>query len=125
MSVGPAGDRRRPGPSGRFRALASVLVLLLPALLATGCSTGDRAVSGLVIDIEPAGPARIAGFTLRTETGQTMAFTIGDLDISSGGFDALHLTQHLATGQPIAVSYAVEDGVNVAHRLVDAPWVTP
>ncbi len=29
------------------------------------------------------------------------------------------------TLQPIAVAYRVENGVNVAHRMVDAPWAAP
>jgi hypothetical protein len=71
----------------------------------------------------PAGA--VSGFTLRTQRGETIAFVIGDLEIDGAAFPAAHLAEHAATLQPIAVAYRVEEGVNVVHRMVDAPWAAP
>jgi hypothetical protein len=115
---------RTPGirpPATRWIAIGALIV----ALVLAGCGAGERSASGLVVAVEPIGPAEIGGFTLRTEDGETIVFRVGALDTSSGGFDALHLNDHFMTGQPVAVAYRLEDGSNVAVRIVDAPWVEP
>jgi hypothetical protein len=118
--LGWAVPARPPGITRRVAAGAIAL-----ALLVAGCGAGELSASGLVVSVEPAGPAEIAGFTLRTEDGETLIFRIDELDTSSGGFDALHLNDHFMTGQPVAVAYRAEGGSNVAVRIVDAPWVEP
>ena len=71
----------------------------------------------------PAG--EVTGFTLRTQQGETIVFVIGTLEVDGAAFVASHLAEHAVTLQPIAVAYRVENGVNVAHRMVDAPWAAP
>ena len=119
----PLGSAVLAGRWGVARSLAAGAIAL--ALLVAGCGEGERSASGLVVGVEPAGPAEIAGFTLRSEDGETLVFRVDELDTSSGGFDALHLNDHFMTGQPVAVAYRVEGGSNVAVRIVDAPWVEP
>lgn len=100
-----------------------MLVVLVAPILLSACGDAERSASGYVIAVQPAGPAEIGGFTIRTEEGETLVFVIEELDVSSGGFDALHLNDHFLTGQPVAVAYRVDGSTNVAVRVVDAPWV--
>lgn len=122
-AVAPLGSALLARRSGVARRVAAGGIAL--ALLVIGCGAGEQSASGLVVGVEPAGPAEIAGFTLRSEDGETLVFRVDELDTSSGGFDALHLNDHFMTGQPVAVAYRVEGGSNVAVRVVDAPWVEP
>jgi copper resistance protein C len=103
---------------------------LLPIALAWGamiaaCGPGDASAVGVVVSIDAATSLEVSGFTLRTGSGETMAFVVGPVELDSGAFPASHLREHLATSQPIAVAYRMEDGTRVAYRLVDAPWFTP
>lgn len=123
MALAPLRSAVRARPLGITRQVAAGAIGL--AVLVTGCGAGERSAVGLVVGVEPAGPAEIGGFTLRSEAGETLVFRVDELDTSSGGFDALHLNDHFMTGQPVAVAYRVEGGSNVAVRIVDAPWVEP
>jgi hypothetical protein len=99
----------------RAPALLRALAPLLVALVAMGAC---------VISLEaPAG--EVVGFTLRTQQGETIPFVIGTLEVDGAAFAASHLAEHAVTLQPIAVGYRVRDGVNVVHRMVDAPWAAP
>jgi hypothetical protein len=91
----------------------------------TACGPGDSSAVGVVIAVDAVGPLEVAAFTLRTADRQELAFNVGDVELDSGAFPASHLREHLATLQPIAVAYRMEEGTRVAYRLVDAPWFTP
>jgi hypothetical protein len=109
----------------RAPALLRALAPLLVALVAMGaCGDPGKAAAGIVISLEaPAG--EVVGFTLRTQQGETIPFVIGTLEVDGAAFAASHLAEHAVTLQPIAVGYRVRDGVNVVHRMVDAPWAAP
>jgi hypothetical protein len=89
-----------------------------------GC-TADESAAGVVVDVDAVGPGQVTGFVLRTATGEQLDFSVGELELDATAFPAVHLQEHLATSAPIAVSYRVENGERVAHRLVDAPWFRP
>jgi len=99
--------------------------LVLGAVLAAGaCGDPGKTVAGLVVAVDaPAGT--VTGFTLRTQDGETLEFVIGALEVDGAAFAASHLVEHAATLQPIAVGYRVRRGMNVVHRMVDAPWAAP
>ena len=61
--------------------------------------------------------AQVDRFSLRTNDGQVMQFTVGRLDLSNGGLPAPHLREHLVSGIPITVFYY---GTEVI-RYIDAP----
>ncbi len=104
----------------RFAALA----LLLVSIALGACGDPGKAAAGIVVALDaPAG--EVTGFTLRNQQGETISFVIGTLEIDGAAFAAAHLAEHAVTLQPIAVAYRVEDGANVVHRLVDAPWAAP
>jgi hypothetical protein len=77
-------------------------------------------VIGIVTSVDGPDAATVSSFTLRTAEGQTLEFEVGQLDLANGGQPAPHLRDHLRSGEPIELGYAVEDGRNVALRYVDA-----
>jgi hypothetical protein len=105
------------------------LVLLLAAsagaaLLLNGSATLRSAtapsVDGVIVRVDSEGLDRVRGFTLRTGTGATEAFTIGTLE-NPTAFPPGHLVEHQATAQPVRVWYLIEGSTKVAIRLEDAP----
>ena len=59
-------------------------------------------------------------FTLRTNAGEELAFGIGQLDLTDGGFNAGHLREHMATGTSINVAFEVVGSRPMAVKLTDA-----
>lgn len=98
--------------------------MLAAALVLGACGDAGKAAAGIVVALDAAG-GKVAGFTLRTQQGETIHFVIGELEVDGAAFPASHLAEHAVTLQPIAVGYRVEDGVNVVYRMVDAPWAAP
>ncbi|MEX2547412.1 MAG: hypothetical protein WD830_06430 [Chloroflexota bacterium] len=88
-----------------------------------GCrpAVATQSATGVVISADGPDAAQVDHFNLRTNAGQVMTFTVGRLDLASGGLPAPHLREHLVSGVPITVYYLVEDGENVASRYIDAP----
>jgi hypothetical protein len=107
------------------RARAAVLILVTVATVAVAaCGDPGKAAAGVVLAVD-APNGEVTGFTLRTQQGETLDFVIGTLELDGAAFAASHLVEHAVTLQPIAVAYRVVDGVNVVHRMVDAPWAAP
>jgi hypothetical protein len=101
----------------------AVLVALTVAAIA-GCGSADGSAAGLVTDIDTLGLGRVQAFTLRTDDGTSLRFTVRDgPDLSSGGLPADHLREHMATGSGVAVAYRADGDTLVVLRLTDAPWV--
>jgi hypothetical protein len=74
----------------------------------------------VVISADGPNASQVERFSLRTNDGQTLAFRVGTLDLAGGGLPAAHLREHLVSGEPITVTYARQDGDNVALHYVDA-----
>jgi uncharacterized lipoprotein YajG len=117
MSAAAIRPRQRP-------AAAVTLALLAAILLLAACGDPGRSAAGIVAALDASG-GQVTGFTLRTQDGATMTFEIGELETDGAAFPASHLAEHAVTLQPIAVGYRVQDGQNVVHRMVDAPWAAP
>jgi hypothetical protein len=108
-----------------IRARAAALILVTVAMVAVAaCGDPGKAAAGVVLAVD-APNGEVTGFTLRTQQGETLDFVIGTLELDGAAFAASHLVEHAVTLQPIAVAYRVVDGVNVVHRMVDAPWAAP
>lgn len=73
-----------------------------------------------MIAVDGATAGSVDRFTLRADDGQTIVFEVGRLDVTNG-LPAAHLREHLVSGEPIAVDYALDDGQFVALRYIDAP----
>jgi hypothetical protein len=76
--------------------------------------------TGVVIAAQGPDAASVDHFTLRTSDGRQLDFAVGKLDLSDGGLPAPHLREHMVSGEPITVSYELQDGQLVAVRYVDA-----
>jgi hypothetical protein len=110
--------------SRRPLAAASLALVVAALIVLAACADPGKAAAGIVVAIDAPG-GQVTGFTLRTQQGETIPFVIGTLETDGAAFPATHLVVHAATLQPIAVAYRVENGVNVVHRMVDAPWAAP
>ena len=97
-------------------------LLCAPMLaLAVACGSPTTTATGLVVDVQSRSLAEVERFTLRTNEGVLLQFRVGRLEAGPGTFPAVHLREHLATGEPVAVAYRDEEGARVAVRLADAP----
>lgn len=100
----------------------TIRVALL-ALVGTACGGGlsqIQTVEGLVVEVESDSPVAIEAFTLRTDQGEQLHFSLGGVDFGQGAFPATHLREHQALAEPVRVSYRAEGGANVVVRLEDA-----
>lgn len=98
---------------------------VLSVSLLAGCgASDDQRASGLVVDIETLGLGRVQGFTLRTDAGELLEFTIDrGTQMTDGAWPPEHLQEHRATASGVAVVYRQQEGRRVVVRLDDAPWV--
>ena len=108
-------------PAKGWRWLLMVGGMCLVALVAAACDDGGAVTTGIVIDIEQTGPAMVTGFTLRADDGRVMAFRVGETSVGDGRFPSIHLRDHMASAQRVAVRYLESDDGLVAIRLADAP----
>ena len=103
-----------------------IAVALAVSSLCAGCSDLASATPtplstvGLVIAVTGPDAATVDTFTLRTNQGQIIDFTVGTLDLTNGGLPAPHLRTHQVTGTPTLVYYIVQDGNDVAIKYYDA-----
>jgi hypothetical protein len=109
-------------------ALASVLGTPAPGASASpgGSVAGDgggllRAI-GLVTNIDASSPIDVRTFTLRTDDGRTLVFTI--VPGIDTGFPPGHLQEHRASGAKVLVTYHVTGSANLVDILADAPLVS-
>lgn len=79
----------------------------------------ESPVVGVILDLDIAGLADIRGFTFRTDAGQTVEFVLGELD-NADVFPPSHLPEHMAAGDPLRVSFRMEDGRPVAYHIEHA-----
>ena len=84
-------------------------------------STRTSAATGIVIAVDQASVTAVRSFTLRTNDGQELVFSVGTLDLDDDAFPANHLREHMALAEPINVEYRTEGTDRVAFRLTDAP----
>jgi hypothetical protein len=74
-----------------------------------------------VIAVDQASVTTVRSFTLRTNEGQELVFSVGTLDLGGDAFPANHLREHMAIAEPVSVEYRTEETNRVAFRLTDAP----
>jgi hypothetical protein len=90
------------------------------AACAASTPAAIQVADGVVISADGPSAAQVDVFSLRQADGQVLRFQVGRLDLSNGGLPAAHLREHMLSGEPVSVSYHVENGVNVADRYTDA-----
>lgn len=99
--------------------------MLLAASLVACAGSATDAVVGIVVAVDGEGLGQVRGFTLRTDTGNVIAFEVGAVALNDGAFPRDHLREHMAAASPVLVAFRTEDGRRVAVRLEDAPSVSP
>jgi hypothetical protein len=108
------------------------LVALLVALTMAGCgstpatpgtedspATLTSPVTGVLVKIDAQGLTKVRGFTLRTDGGAEIPFTIGTLE-NGAEFPPGHLAEHMSTSSPVRVFFREEAGTPVVYRIEDA-----
>ena len=74
-------------------------------------------VDGVVLKVDSTGLASVSGFTLRSDDGRTLLFTLAGLR-NGTVFPPGHLAEHQATSSRIRVSYA-----DAGTGTLDALWI--
>lgn len=97
------------------------MALVATVLAAAACDDDGQVATGIVIDVQQSGPASVTGFTLRTDDGRVLIFGVGEGLAGDSGFPSVHLRDHLATAERVAVRYVETDQGPLAIRLADAP----
>jgi hypothetical protein len=115
--------------SRRLPALVAVAIVIAACQVSASGSppTSSDVVSpvdGVVIAVDSAGLGSVRGFTLRTPSGLSIAFSLGPLE-NAAQFSPSHLAEHLATSAPVRAWFQVQNGARVVYRLEDAPGVSP
>jgi hypothetical protein len=77
-------------------------------------------IAGIVVAVDSAGPDQVKGFTLRTNNGDTLVFTLGTLD-NADEFPPAHLKDHQTSGEPVFVFFRDENGQLIVYHIEDAP----
>jgi len=131
-AAGPVSPAARPR-AAQWLLLAAIVVipivgiawlLLPPATCAcpppASAAPPASPVDGVVVAVDSAGLGQVRGFTLRAAvTGFDFDFRLGQLE-NATAFSPSHLSEHMATSEPIRVWYRLEDGVPVVYRVEDA-----
>lgn len=101
-----------------------VVVLVIAGLQPPGSPgasvPGSSPVTGVVVAIESEGLGQVESFVLRLPDSSTITFTLGPLE-NATEFSPSHLTEHMATSEPIRAYFRLENGTPVAYRVEDAP----
>lgn len=100
----------------------TIAVAFLSLFLAAcgGAVSQIHTVEGLVIEVVSDSPVDLEEFTLRTDQGEQLRFSLRDVGFAHGGFPTTHLREHQALAEPVRVTYRVEGAINVVVRLEDA-----
>jgi len=137
----------RPRPDTADRSSRSLLAAVLVAILVAGCAGATETpppaaftpppaksvtpgpsaseipgspVAGIVTSVDASGLTQVKGFTLRSVAGEDLTFAMGTLE-NGDEFPPGHLTEHMASADPILVYFRASDGKLVVYRLEDAP----
>lgn len=108
-----------------IRRLPLIVAALALGAIATfiAISPTTSMATGVVVAVDARSLTDVPSFTLRVAGGQTLEFQLSRLE-NGTEFPPGHLTEHIASGGPVVVTYREEDGVLYAIRLVDGPIVT-
>ena len=99
--------------------LLSLAVLLIVAGLVVGCSDGEKAVTGVILNVESSSLTELDSFTLRSNDGETLIF-VSERDIPVDPLEGIfpgHLLGHMQSAEQVTVHYREEGGRLLAVRL--------
>ena len=108
-------SRRMP-----LRAVAGLAIVVAAlAVPVAWFATRQDVTCGIVVAIDQSSLTEVAGFTLRTPGGTTIAYRIEAGRLAPDSFVPGHLREHLALASPVCVTHAPGDAL--ALDLRDAP----
>ncbi len=85
-------------------------------------------MTGVLLDVQASGLQKLDEFTLRTDDGREMTFSV-DPNFNQGASHPMtpgHMREHMALASPVIVTYRDEGGKLVALSASDAePAPTP
>jgi hypothetical protein len=120
LLLGDPGATPSPSPAGPTASPA------VPSDGAAGSPSPDGSTAiptspllGVIVAVDSRGLDDVRAFTLRTEDEVILVFDLRELR-STASFPLGHLAEHLATAEPVLVTFRVEDGVLVATAVDDA-----
>jgi len=132
--VAPGAPGEQPGRRRAFQSVSLFAVIAIPIAIllwlavpratcaCTPVSTRElpaSPVTGIVVAVDSAGLGQVRGFTVRGDGGYAYVLQLGALE-NATEFSPSHLTEHMATSQPIRAYYRLENGVPTVYRLEDA-----
>lgn len=97
------------GPEGQANLPAASAAASLPT----------SPLEGQVVKVDSEGLTKVRGFVLRTDSGTEIAFAVGPLE-NAVEFPPSHLSEHMATGAPVRISFRQEGSSLVVYRIEDA-----
>ncbi len=113
-ATGTDGPRSTPGPNA-----TSSLAAAETATPGASEPALDSPVTGVLTHLDTAGLSAVAGFTMRLDDGREIAFKLGVLE-NGDQFPPGHLGEHLATAEPVRVSFRASGRDLVVYRIEDA-----
>jgi hypothetical protein len=81
-------------------------------------------VQGVVLHVDIPSLGKVTGFRLLTKDGQQVDFKMGVQD-NAAEFPAAHLSEHVASSEPVVVSFRKVGPDLVVYHLDDAPSASP
>ncbi len=91
------------------------------ALVACTAPAPTKTAHGVLITVDSPSIQRVERFTLRTDDGQELTFSIAN-DFNAGISHAMtpgHMRQHMALAEAVTVTYREENGELVALKATD------
>lgn len=94
------------------------------AATATPAASLVSPVRGIVLHVDSPSLGKVTDFTLLTDDNAQVVFKVGVID-DGAAFPAAHLTEHMASSQPVLVYFRANGADLVVYRLEDAPPSSP
>lgn len=76
-------------------------------------------VVGVVIAVDSVSLGKVSSFVLRFADASTLTLTMGPLE-NPTEFSPSHLTEHMASSEPVRAFFRLDAGIPVVYRLEDA-----
>ena len=81
--------------------------------------------TGVVVATDGPNAGQVDTFSLRQTDGAVLDFKVVRLDLSNGGLPSAHLREHMQSGEPITVTFHIENGTYIADHYTDAAGAEP
>jgi len=76
-------------------------------------------IEGVVVAVDTVSLGQVSSFVLRLDDASTLRLRVGRLE-NATEFSPSHLSEHMASSEPVRAFFRLEDGAPVVYRLEDA-----